>query len=94
MLSKTRMSSFFLAIPVLATHWRGIPGQVDHEVTGLLVEPKDLEALTNGAKRLASDPLLRQRLGAKGRERYLADFTTEAHLQKMGVIFSEALTNS
>jgi len=81
-------------LPVLATHWRGIPGQVDHEVTGLLVEPKDLEALTNGAKRLASDPLLRQRLGAKGRERYLADFTTEAHLQKMGVIFSEALTNS
>ncbi|MBK1832279.1 glycosyltransferase family 4 protein [Verrucomicrobiaceae bacterium R5-34] len=81
-------------LPVLATHWRGIPGQVEHGVTGLLVEPQNRQEISQAAVQLASDPDLRQRMGSNGRDRYLKEFTTEAHLQKMGEVFASALAES
>ena len=48
---------------------------VRHEVNGLLVPVKDLDALTAALKRLIDNPELRQSYGAKGREIALQGFT-------------------
>ena len=54
---------------IVATRAGGIPELVEDEVTGLLVEPGNPEALAAALGRLAADPELRQRLAGAARER-------------------------
>ena len=56
-------------LPVVANLIGGVPEAVEDEVTGLLVKPGDVPALTAAFSRLIADPALRQRLGARGRAR-------------------------
>ena len=55
--------------PVIATRWAGIPEIVEHEKSGLLVEPRSAAAVKVAIERLIGDPSLYQRLcrGARGR---------------------------
>ncbi|WP_411147239.1 glycosyltransferase family 4 protein [Streptomyces sp. A30] len=62
--------------PLLATTGGAIPEVAGRDgETCLAVPPGDSEALAAGLSRLLSDPDLRARLGAAGRERVLARFT-------------------
>ena len=53
-------------LPVVATRVGGIPRQVDHDVTGLLFEPGDVEALSRALARFHDEPALAARLAAAG----------------------------
>ncbi len=57
--------------PVVATHVGGLADVVHEGEDGYLVPFGDVEAAAERLQRLADDPLLRQRLGAAGRERIL-----------------------
>ena len=48
---------------------------VRHAVNGLLVPPKDMDALTDAVSLLIGDPARRQSYGSKGREIVLQEFT-------------------
>jgi glycosyltransferase involved in cell wall biosynthesis len=50
---------------VVASRMGGLPELVEHEATGLLVEPNDPRALAQAMKRLWHDPALAARLGAQ-----------------------------
>jgi glycosyltransferase involved in cell wall biosynthesis len=63
---------------VISTRVGGIPEVVEDGVTGILVPPGDAEALAAAMRRLVEDAELRARMGAAGRERYLAKFTDTA----------------
>jgi len=66
-----------MELPVVATR---VPGCVDAVVdgrTGLLVPPRDAEALAGACRRLLDDPGLRQKLGRQGRQRVLSEFAPE-----------------
>ncbi len=52
---------------VIATSVGGVPELVEPEVTGLLVPPRDVQALASAILRLAGDQTLRESLGAHGR---------------------------
>ena len=54
---------------VLASRVGGVPEIVHEGETGLLVPAEDVPALAQAITRLTADALLRQRLGATGRER-------------------------
>jgi glycosyltransferase involved in cell wall biosynthesis len=54
-------------LPVVATRVGGVPEIVRDGETGLLVPPRDPEALAAAMARLAEEPALRERLGAGGR---------------------------
>jgi len=60
--------------PVIATAVGGVPELVEDGVTGILVPPRDPEALARGTLRLAKDADLRQRMGKAARERALERF--------------------
>jgi glycosyltransferase involved in cell wall biosynthesis len=64
-------------LPVVATAVGGVPKVVVPEETGLLVPRRDEEALREALRRVAGDPELRRRWGARARaialERYSAD---------------------
>jgi glycosyltransferase involved in cell wall biosynthesis len=61
--------------PVVATRVGGVPDVVRDGADGLLFEPGDVEAAASRLAGLASDPSLRERLGAAGRERVLARYS-------------------
>lgn len=52
------LEAMAVGCPVVATTVGGIPEQIRHEVDGLLVPPKDPEALAGALDRLLSDPKL------------------------------------
>jgi glycosyltransferase involved in cell wall biosynthesis len=64
-------------LPVVATNVGGLPEVVQDGVTGILVPPKDPNALADAIVRLLRDPELRKRLGSAGRERVLSEFRTD-----------------
>jgi glycosyltransferase involved in cell wall biosynthesis len=58
---------------VLASGVGGHRELIEHEVTGLLFRPGDVEDFCLQAERLVADPVLRQRLGDAGREYVLRE---------------------
>lgn len=64
-------------LPVVATSVNGIPEEVEHGKTGLLVPPKDINALTNALQTLIESPDLRQQMGEAGRQKFEQEFTLE-----------------
>jgi glycosyltransferase involved in cell wall biosynthesis len=68
------MEASAMEIPVVATRVTGcVDAVVDHE-TGILVPPKDPEALAEAIGYLLQRPEERSRMGKAGRERVLRDF--------------------
>ncbi len=70
-------------LPCVATDVSGIPELIEDGVTGLLVPPRDRDALAHALTRLVGDPGLRARLGAAGRERTLRDFALERGIDRL-----------
>jgi glycosyltransferase involved in cell wall biosynthesis len=69
------LEGMFAGNPVVATRASGIPEAVDHGVEGLLVDAGEAGPLADALGRLLSDREFAQRLGARARERALAEFT-------------------
>lgn len=69
---------------VVATRVGAVPDLIEHERTGLLVEPRDVRGLCEALERLLSDAVLRQRLGEAGqalvRQRYSAEAMAQNYL--------------
>jgi glycosyltransferase involved in cell wall biosynthesis len=63
--------------PCIGARAGGTPELIDHGRTGLLVPYGDETAIEAALASLLDDAALRQRLGAAGRERALADFSFE-----------------
>jgi glycosyltransferase involved in cell wall biosynthesis len=82
------------AKPVIASASGGIPEAIENGVNGYLIPIKegkvDGEAFLHRAKRLLNDPLLRVKMGEKGREKTLNlftnDQTTQKYLEILGII--------
>ncbi len=70
--------------PVVATRVGGIPELVDDGVTGILVPPRDPNALADAIIRLLGDPARRERMGqcsrAKAEAEYPVDKIVARHL--------------
>ena len=62
-----------------------------HGQTGLVVAANDAFALARGMLQLLRDRALRERMGAAGRERVRAMFTTEAMMRAMDKLYADAL---
>ena len=54
-------------IPVVATHAGGVPELIKHGETGLLVKPRDPDALAAAVNFLLADPVRRLQIGESGR---------------------------
>jgi glycosyltransferase involved in cell wall biosynthesis len=69
------------AVPVIATDVGGVPELVMDGETGVLVPARNKDALARAISRLAADPALRRRMGERGRERVMANFSSSAMVQ-------------
>ncbi|TNE56601.1 MAG: glycosyltransferase family 1 protein [Alphaproteobacteria bacterium] len=76
-------------IPVVSTTGGSLPEVVGD--AGLLVPPKDPEALAGAIDKLLGDPELRDKLGAAGRERIVTQFDWAHTAQKVTRIYRRAI---
>jgi glycosyltransferase involved in cell wall biosynthesis len=68
------MEAAAMGLPCVVTDIRGCRQAVDHEVTGLIVPPRDPDALAVALERLARSPADRERMGRAGRAKALREF--------------------
>jgi glycosyltransferase involved in cell wall biosynthesis len=73
-LPKSLIEAAACSKPLIATDVPGCREVVTHGVSGLLVPPRDANALALGIARLQDDPVLARALGLAAREKALAEF--------------------
>lgn len=80
-------------LPVVST-WEGaIPEIVDNGKTGLLVEKKNSEALAQALTVLVNDPVVREKMGQEGQQKFFQNFTLETFEKNMVAVFNQVLSN-
>lgn len=85
------LEAMSLAKPVVASRLGGLAEEVEDGVTGLLVPPRDPEALAVAIKRLQDDPAAARRMGEMGRQRYEQRFSPAIMLGKIESLYDELL---
>jgi glycosyltransferase involved in cell wall biosynthesis len=70
-------------LPVVSTHWRGIPSIVDDGETGFLVAPQDSDSVADRLELLAGDAELRWRMGRAGRDKFEREYVYPIHADRM-----------
>lgn len=74
--------------PVVGTSVGGIPEIVQHEKTGLIVPPKDPQALASAILRLLDNRDLANSLSSQGREFILANYSISKLCEKLEALYS------
>jgi glycosyltransferase involved in cell wall biosynthesis len=78
---RSLMEAMALAKPVIATAVGGVPELVRDATDGILVPPRDVQALTK-ALRVLTDPNLRERMGRSGQQRVRESFSVTRQAQE------------
>jgi len=76
--------------PIVTTTIGGMPEMVEHGVTGLLAPPADRAALAETLRRLLTmNESALARMGARGRESALKNFTRDRYYREMTALYGE-----
>ena len=81
------LQALAMAKPVVGTTVGGIPEVVLDAETGLLVPPRDSQALAAALDRLHTDPDLRRKLGGRGREVVVERFSLEQMAAEVEAVY-------
>jgi glycosyltransferase involved in cell wall biosynthesis len=82
------------AVPVVTTNTPGCRDIVQHGENGLLVPPRDVDALVTALRILLSDPRRREEMGRLGRIRVLEHFTLDGVVDQTTEIYRTMLARS
>ncbi|HUP39542.1 MAG TPA: glycosyltransferase family 4 protein [Vicinamibacterales bacterium] len=78
-------------LPIIASDIGGIPELIRHDTDGLLVPPGKPDPLADAIRRVASDPILRERLGKAAKAKATAEFSLDATSSKYEAEYRKAL---
>lgn len=87
------LEAMALGTPVVATAAGGVPGLVEDEETGLLVQPEDPVALAKGVIRILEDGELASRLGKAGQELVESDYGLEPMVRATEDVYRQVLSD-
>ncbi len=85
------LEAMTMGIPVIATTVGGIPEQIEHLESGILVRPDDPEAIASWVVRLHDDSELRTRLGDAAAARVRSEFTIPRQAEGLHAAYLAAL---
>ena len=74
-----------------STRSGGTPEVVEHEKSGLLSEPGDVDGLASHLLRLLGDPALAARMGEQGRQQVEARFAPEIQAEAVARVYRAML---
>ena len=89
-LGSTLLDVMDYQVPIVASRVDGIPDLIQHEQTGLLVNPNDAEALAQALRRLYRDAPLRRQLASQAKTG-LAHYTPEAMAERYLALYSQLI---
>ncbi len=75
-------------LPVVASNIHGIPDAVEDSVTGILVPPKDVPALSAALLRLLRDGEERRRMGRAGRQMVATRYSWSDNVRQMEELYA------
>ena len=87
----TPLEAAAMKLPVVITDVDGCPEAVENEVTGLLVPPKNSQALAEALEELIKNPEKRKSMGLAGRERVLKKFNPAIIWQELYISYLQLL---
>jgi len=90
-ISVSLLEAMAMERPVVATAVGGTPEIIQDSGAGLLVPPRDTQALAEAITSLLRDPQRRARLGAAARERVREAFSAEACVAQVERLYEELL---
>ena len=76
---------------VVASRVGGIPEIIEDEVEGFLVEPMDVNRLTERCRRLIESPDVARRMGEQARKRVERDFSATVMADRVASVYKELL---
>jgi glycosyltransferase involved in cell wall biosynthesis len=85
----TVLEAMAMERPVVSTRVGMVPDVVTDGVTGLVVSPGDADALAGAVSKLAAGLDEAQRMGRRGRERVLSEFTLDAIVERYVDLYGE-----
>ena len=74
--------------PIVATRVGGIPEAIINDVTGLLVESKDIDAMSNAIIRISSDTELQKQLGNTARQHAEVHYSASSYVSRLDEMYS------
>jgi len=89
---RAALESMVVGLPMVATRVNGTREVVRDGETGVLVEVGDVTGLADALERLAADPDLRARFGARGREVVLTEFDEALVIRRLERVYRDSLT--
>ena len=89
-LARVLPQSLLVGRPVISYDIDGAKEVVRPE-TGILLKPRDLDGLGSAILTMASDPVLRDRMGAEGRRRFADQFRAETMTDQLRELYSKLL---
>lgn len=81
-LGNVALEAMMRGTALVASDAGGLNEIVHHDHNGILVTPGDAQALANALRMLLSDRKRAERLGKRGRELALAEFTQDIHVER------------
>jgi lipopolysaccharide heptosyltransferase I len=78
-------------VPVVVTAVGGMPEAVRDNVNGILIPPRDPDAIADAVIKLLGDPGLRQRMGAEGRRIAEQQFSVDTMVEGVLAVYFEVL---
>ena len=80
--------------PVVATAVGGVPDVVEHDTTGLLVPPRDIDAFSAALVALARDRSRRTAMGLAGRERARVRYSHQRLVEEIDALYVSGLART
>lgn len=78
--------------PVISTNLpTGVPYVNEHNKTGIVVEPRDINGLKKALNKLSEDKTLRKKLGDYAKERMLNNFTDQVMAKRVLDVYKDVL---
>ena len=82
-MGSTLLQASSSGLPVIATNIGGIPESIINQKTGILINPKNTEALREAMVYLARHPEVRAEFGRQGREHILCNFSHKVVAERL-----------
>ena len=80
-----------MEIPVVTSNISGIEELVEDGTSGILVPPKDPEAIANAIEKLLKNPKLRDKMGKAGRKKIEQEFNIQIEIKKLEKVFCDTI---
>jgi glycosyltransferase involved in cell wall biosynthesis len=90
-MGRVLVEAMAMELPCVASRVSGIPDVAEDRITGLLVPPRDFEALAGAIGRLLERPGLAREMGRRGRQKVVPEFSRERMIEKLEALYCELL---